>query len=190
MSIKTALHVSFALVVGCTSAFCQENVPLTNCDKYAGSLLDPRMKGAGVAADKIDPKIAIPACEEAVRNYPNNGRFLFQLGRSYFAAKDDAQALAWYRKSADQRYGPGQYNLGFMYQNGRGVLQDDVQAVAWFRKAADQGDAEAQYNLGVMYAKGLGVPKDDAQAAAWHRKAADQGNELAKKELEKINSRR
>jgi len=94
MSIKAVVYVSVALVAGCTGALSQGYIPLTDCDKYAGSPYDPSLKGAGVAADKIDPTLAIPACEEAVRNYPNNGRFLFQLGRSYFAAKDDAQALA------------------------------------------------------------------------------------------------
>ena len=147
MSIKTALYVSFALVASCTSAFSQETVPLNNCDKYSGSPLDPRMKGAGVASDKIDPKLAIPACEEAVRNYPSNTQFMFQLGRSYFAAKDDAQALAWFRKSADQGYALAQVSLGVIYAEGLGVPKDDAQAVAWFRKAADQGVELAKTQL-------------------------------------------
>jgi TPR repeat protein len=33
-----------------------------------------------------------------------------------------------------------QDNLGWMYKNGRGVVQDDVEAVKWFRKAAEHGD--------------------------------------------------
>ena len=59
-------------------------------------------------------------------------------------AKDDAQAVAWYRKAADQGLAHAQDNLGRMYANGRGVAKDDAQAVAWYRKAADQGDADAQ----------------------------------------------
>ncbi|WP_439830288.1 tetratricopeptide repeat protein, partial [Aeromonas veronii] len=62
--------------------------------------------------------------------------------------QDDAQALAWYRKAAEQGHAKAQYNLGVMYGNGQGVPQDDAQAVVWFRKAAEQGLAEAQYELG------------------------------------------
>ena len=58
--------------------------------------------------------------------------------------QDDAQAVTWYRKAADQGNADAQANLGLMYANGHGVLRDDAQAVAWFRKAADQGFAFAQ----------------------------------------------
>ena len=37
-----------------------------------------------------------------------------------------------------------QFNLGVMYEDGRGVTQDYQEAVKWYRKAAEQGDAEAQ----------------------------------------------
>ena len=57
-----------------------------------------------------------------------------------------------------------QYNLGVMYENGRGVPQNDAEAVKWYRKAAEQGLASAQNNLGVMYANGEGVPQNDAEA--------------------------
>lgn len=50
-----------------------------------------------------------------------------------------------------------QNNLGWMYENGRGLAQDDRQAVAWYQKAADQCLALAQYNLDVMYKEGRGV---------------------------------
>jgi uncharacterized protein len=98
---------------------------------------------------------------------------MYEHGRG--VAKDDAQAVAWYRKAADQGDADAQNNLGLMYANGRGVAKDDAQAVAWYRKAADQGDADAQYNLGLNYNKGEGVAKDEAQAVSWYRKAADQG---------------
>ena len=49
-------------------------------------------------------------------------------------AKDDAQAVAWYRKAADQGNAAAQYNLGLMYEEGQGVAKDDAQAVAWYRR--------------------------------------------------------
>ena len=69
-----------------------------------------------------------------------------------------------------------QFNLGLMYDNGRGVPQDDGEAVAWYRQAAEQGHASAQFNLGVAYRDGQGVPQDDVEAERWWRKAAMQGD--------------
>jgi TPR repeat protein len=43
--------------------------------------------------------------------------------------KDAKQAVYWYKKAAEQGYAGAQYNLGFMYVNGKGVLKDDKQAV-------------------------------------------------------------
>jgi len=69
-----------------------------------------------------------------------------------------------------------QFNLGHMYNTGRGVAQDYAEAVRWFRKAADQGHTDAQVNLGHMYYTGQGVTGNHDEAARWSRKAADQGN--------------
>ena len=54
--------------------------------------------------------------------------------------QDDAQAVQWYRKAAEQGIAKAQFNLGFMYNNGQGVRQDYMQAVHWYRKAAEQGN--------------------------------------------------
>jgi TPR repeat protein len=59
----------------------------------------------------------------------------YKLGLMYGegegVARDDAQAVAWYRKAAGQGYALAQAELGVMYKDGRGVAQDDTQAVAW-----------------------------------------------------------
>ena len=89
--------------------------------------------------------------------------------------ENDALAVNWYRKAANQGYANAQSNLVLMYDNGEGVPENDALAVKWYRKAADQGDVNAQFNLGLMYANGEGVPENDAVAVKWFRKAADQG---------------
>ena len=89
---------------------------------------------------------------------------------------DYATALRLWRPLAEQGNAQAQYNIGIMYESGKGVPQDYAEAVKWFRLAAEQGDADAQYNLGVMYGKGQGVPQDYAEAVKWFRLAADQGD--------------
>ncbi len=61
---------------------------------------------------------------------------------------DYATALRELRPLAEQGNAKAQYNLGVMYDKGRGVPQDYAKAVGWWRKAAEQGDAKAQYKIG------------------------------------------
>ena len=44
---------------------------------------DPKRKGNGIPLDQINPQIAIPACLDALRDYPNSARFQYQAGRAY-----------------------------------------------------------------------------------------------------------
>ena len=71
-------------------------------------------------------------------------------------AQDYQEALKWYRLAAEQGDASAQFNLGFMYADGRGVLKDYQEALKWYRLAAEQGYARAQFNLGFMYADGRG----------------------------------
>lgn len=75
--------------------------------------------------------------------------------------------MNWYRKSAEHGNAMGQSNLGFMYENGRGVRKDLAEAAKWFQTAAEQGDGGAQYHLAEMYEDGHGVPKDKITAIMW-----------------------
>ena len=95
--------------------------------------------------------------------------------------KDDAEAVQWYRKAAEQRNDSAQWRLGSVYNYGWGVPEDDAEAVKWYRKAAEQGHASAQFNLGVMYATGEGVLKDSVLAHMWSNIAGANGNASARK---------
>ena len=43
--------------------------------------------------------------------------------------ENDAEAVKWFRKAAEQGDADAQYNLGVMYANGEGVLKDEAEAV-------------------------------------------------------------
>jgi TPR repeat protein len=109
----------------------------------------------------------------------------YELGRAFFSgtlgvAKDEAEAVKWFRKAAEQNVADAQFSLGVCYAIGQGVTKDDAEAVKWFRKAAEQNYARAQYNLGVCYDSGEGVAKDEVEAYKWWLLAAGQGNDDAK----------
>ena len=80
-----------------------------------------------------------------------------------------------------------QYQLGFMYNAGRGVKRDYKLAAEWYQKAAEQDHASAQFSLGMMYYRGRGVAQNYEQAKHWMDKAAKTGNNDASEILKDIN---
>ena len=76
-----------------------------------------------------------------------------------------------------------EYQVGWAYEIGDGVLKDFTQSSIWFRKAAEQGSVDAQALLCAHYVDGSGVPKDSVQAAIWCRKAAEQGDAFGQFDL-------
>ncbi len=80
--------------------------------------------------------------------------------------KDEAEALKWYGKAAEQGHSKAQIAVGDFY-NSRYATQmwdyykkgsrtpfiskDSDEAFKWYRKAADQGEPVAQYKLGNIY---------------------------------------
>ena len=103
--------------------------------------------------------------------------------RGWGVAMDQAEAVKWVRKAADQGYPMAQFSLANCYDNGNGVTKDPVEAAKWMRKAADQGFVSAQYSLAAYYASGEGVSQNLAEAAKWTRKAAEQGYAPAQSNL-------
>ena len=77
--------------------------------------------------------------------------FLYYEGR--LVPKDNAEAVKWFRKSADQGNAISQCDLGLCYFKGDGVQKDRVEASKWLRKSADQGNARASKVLASIEGK-------------------------------------
>ena len=90
----------------------------------------------------------------------------FSLGVAYAdgrgVAQDAGEAVAWYRRAAEQGHAVAQFTLGLSYDNGDGVAQNAGEAVVWYRRAAEQGHADARFTLGGMYLDGRGVAQNAA----------------------------
>jgi TPR repeat protein len=69
---------------------------------------------------------------------------MINLGNMYGdgrgVAKDEVEAVRWFRNAADVGDPGGMAILGYAYENGKGVLKDQAQGVLWYRKAADGGN--------------------------------------------------
>ena len=96
------------------------------------------------------------------------------------------EAVFWYKKAADQGYAQAQYNLGLLYEDGRGIDQDYYEASQWYKRASNNGFSEAQNNLGVLYITGRGVIKDRNRAELMFRRASEQGNANAERNLKML----
>jgi len=101
-------------------------------------------------------------------------------------AKRDAEKFDRVRQAAEQGNQFGQFTLGCLYEEGRGVPQNDAQAMKWYRLAAEQGNQFGQCSLGEMYYEGRGVPEDFVLGHMWANLAASQGAEDAVKLRDKI----
>lgn len=118
-------------------------------------------------------------------------------------------------KEANQGNSNAQFDVGSMYQNGRGVAPDRSKAIEWYQKAAAQqndkavsrlkllqaneerfkkelanasnGSKESQYKLGNMYTEGVGTNIDLAKAASAYEQSASQGYVKAEYKMGLIN---
>jgi TPR repeat protein len=139
--------------------------------------------------------------------------FLLLLSSSACLGANDVWETLFKEKLREANAGNSnaQYDIGTMYQNGRGVAASRDTAIEWYQKAAAQnnqkaisrlnliqsnelrfnralvlageGDTDSQYDLGNMYMEGIGVDMDKAKAIDWYGKAAAQGYEKAQYKL-------
>jgi TPR repeat protein len=107
----------------------------------------------------------------------------YQKGLDAALIGDYKTALRNWTALAQEGNAFAQYNLGLMYNKGRGVPQNFKIAKKWYTLSAKQGFAFAQSNLGFMYDIGEGVSQDVKTAVKWYTLAAKQGNPIAQNNL-------
>ncbi len=66
------------------------------------------------------------------------------------------EAIAWYRRAAEQGHATAQCAIGVAYRQGRGVERDEQQAREWLERAAAQGDGRALWQQALLLAAGAG----------------------------------
>lgn len=76
-----------------------------------------------------------------------------------------------------------QFELGSLFEYGRGVEQDDSIAADWYEKSALQQFSSAQYRLAVLLDNGWGRESNKEAAFALYKAAAESGDELARHDV-------
>jgi TPR repeat protein len=151
---------------------------VTDCDRLAATPWDTGHSPDlfGVMIEKIDVVAATRACDEAMAQYPDVMRFVFEAGRVATARKDFAAARRYYDKAAAAGYAMAISNIGAIYEDGsQGQPANHAEAVKWYTRAAEAGEPVAMMNLGWMYESGLGVKKNCAEAVRLYQTAANAG---------------
>lgn len=110
---------------------------------------------------------------------------LYALGNGTELSYEDA--LHWFltvSNSQDSRIrSDSLYNLGYMHQEGLGVVSDLDLAIEYYKSAAAFGHSNAETNLGNLYRDGRGVHFDLVEAQYWYSIAASRGHPEAANEL-------
>jgi TPR repeat protein len=111
-----------------------------------------------------------------------------QLGLAYLRGgvgveKDVTDALAWWRKAAEQGHAGAQGLLGIALREGTVVPQDLPAAARWLALSAERGFVTSQTNLGNLYMRGEGVSQDLDLSQGWLRRGARAGDTVASKNL-------
>ena len=100
-------------------------------------------------------------------------------GKGWGVQRDDAQAVAWYRRGAEAGDTMGMVALANCYLFGTGVGVDEEQSFQWNMRAAKAGSPEGMLNVALDYEGGHGVPETPEAAFMWYSRAATVGYDLA-----------
>ena len=102
-----------------------------------------------------------------------DGEAMLWLGDRY-AGEDDAQARAWFERSAAARNPAGMASFGRYLLNGLAGPQDNVFGIMNVTEAAGLGSDNAALLLGQAFLDGNhGLPKDPVRARFWIKKVVD-----------------
>jgi TPR repeat protein len=157
--------------------------PIDPCDELAAHRYDPQRVVLGRELDQIDGPGAERACTAALLTYPDEARFIYQLGMTYERLADRPRAFALMRDAAQRSYIAAYSMVGWHYLNAVGTPRDTALAAQWARRGVDADDTVAINLLGLMYRQGAGVERDDREAARLTTIAANRGYWLAQNNL-------
>jgi hypothetical protein len=127
-----------AFGIGAAPAWAQSVFDdVDECDLLAAHPADPERLTDGVADGAIVPRLAVKACEAAVKQSPKELRFAYQLGRAYLAANRKDNATEQFKRAADGNYAAAfaaQAEIGVDSVNGE-KLSDLITSAASIRTA-------------------------------------------------------
>ena len=140
-------------------------------------------KASNPTAEEIAQLISL--AEQGDKTYQYSVGILYSKG--FGVAKDEVEAVKWFKKAAEQGLLDAQFDMGQAYFMGKGVPRNHMKALHWYCLAAEQGDSEAMFKLGILFLKGNdSVPLDFSTAVKFLKMAKAKGDPDAIKSLDLI----
>lgn len=109
---------------------------VTSCDLLTSHGRDPGSVAPPVTRDTMDKPAAIKACEEAVKNDPENPRLNYQLGRAYGYSNRGEEAMPYRQKALDAEYPQSTFVIGYLRLIGVTIKQDTCKAFELWKTSA------------------------------------------------------
>lgn len=134
--LKTLFCLLMATLLWSTPG--QAAAPQTRCDVLAAHPSDTQKAAPGVEQEDFDIPAARAACRDALNTYPDEGRFAYQYGRSFFYEGDYAAALPYFEQAASSGHAQGQLVLGLVLMGGYAGDPDVCTAGRWWLAGARQ----------------------------------------------------
>lgn len=143
--------------------------PQTQCDLLAAHPSDTQKAAPGVEQEDFDIPKARTACRDALDTYPNEGRFAYQYGRSFFYDGDYGAALPYFKQAAAAGHAQGQLVLGLVLMGGYAGDPEICEAGRWWLAGARQTHLYSKIYLLQNWIDGLfaecGLDLTDLEAA-------------------------
>ena len=174
-SIRIALSAATVAMFACAAHAQSADAVL--CDRLAAYPSDPDKPADTKGVARIAPDdvaTAIKFCKLAASSSKASRRLTFQLGRAYEAGGQSQEAVAAYRKAANQGSTSAMASLASLDKGSGGVRSGESRKM--FERAAEAGDPVALNNMAMTYATGDGVPVDYAKARSLFAQAAEGNN--------------
>ena len=148
-----------------------------NCDGLAHYSRKPQEWG--IPVNQIPAQVAVPACNEALRVYPEVIRFQIQYARSLLAAGRVNDAFTAIEKPARLGYPAAEYLIARMHE--QGLLSADgkpdlVNALRYYKYAQAKEYPRALLKIAQLTESGkAGITRSAADATKLHHRAAELG---------------
>lgn len=126
--------------------------------------------------------VRLPSDLVSIRQLADQGNIQarLELGRRFLANNHHADALGWYRKTAEQDCPDGIFQVGSLLlfgarssHPGQKVEANPAEGIKWTYHAATNSYVEAYRNMSLALQHGLGVRTNLAEAYAWMQLYAD-----------------
>lgn len=102
---------------------------------------------------------------------------LDRIGMRYYHAGKFSEAIIYHYRACIEGSASGCNHAGYMYDQGKGVLQDYKIAGKYFTLACRYGSGMGCSNLGVLYEEGEGVSQSDLKAKLYYGKSCRLGTD-------------